>query len=106
VPNAKKPKKGDGRERSTVGQPSREPIDRSARDIPPTVELAATLRTPNGGEAPRCQAVKRDGTQCGAPARKGMRVCARHGGGLAARDSTSAGPSTRSGSRAAPAGAG
>jgi hypothetical protein len=88
VPNAKKPKEGDGRERSTVGQPSREPIDRSARDIPPTVELAATLRTPNGGEAPRCQAVKRDGTQCGAPARKGYRVCARHGAGLTPRPAT------------------
>jgi hypothetical protein len=88
VPDNRKPRKGNGRPRSIVGQPSKEPIDRSARDIPPTVDLAATLRTPNGGEAPRCQAVKRDGTQCGAPARKGYRVCARHGAGFTPRPAT------------------
>jgi hypothetical protein len=63
-------------------------MSRSTRKKPPTVDLAATLRTPNGGEAPRCQAVKRDGTQCGAPARKGMSVCARHGAGLTPRPAT------------------
>ena len=37
---------------------------------------------PNGGTTPRCQALKRGGGQCAAPARKGYRVCARHGAGL------------------------
>jgi hypothetical protein len=50
--------------------------------------LAPFVSTPNGGAAARCQTVKRDGAQCGAPARKGMRVCARHGGGLAAREAS------------------
>jgi hypothetical protein len=63
-------------------------MNRSVPENPPTVELQATLRTPNGGEAPRCQARKRDGAQCGAPARKGMRVCARHGAGFAPRPAT------------------
>ena len=45
----------------------------------------AVTATPNGGVARRCQARKRDGAQCGAPARRGMRVCVRHGGGTKTR---------------------
>ena len=45
----------------------------------------AVVMTPNGGVAQRCQARKRNGRQCGAPSRRGMRVCARHGGGTKAR---------------------
>jgi hypothetical protein len=99
VPNAKKRKKGDGRERSTVGQPSREPMNREAREKPRTVALEPMLRTPNGGEAPRCQAVKRDGTQCGAPARKGMSVCARHGAGFTPRPATATQRERKAGGR-------
>ena len=88
MPDDTKRRKRNGRERSTDGQPSGNRMNRSAREKPLTVALAATLITPNGGQAPRCQAVKRDGAQCGAPARKGMPVCARHGGGMAAREAT------------------
>ena len=44
------------------------------------------LSTPNGGVAPRCQAKRRAGVQCGAPARRGFSVCVRHGAGLPSRD--------------------
>ena len=99
MPHEKKPKKGDGRARSTVGQPSRKPLDRGSPGIPPTVDLAATLSTPNGGEAPRCQALKRGGGQCGAPARKGYRVCARHGAGLTPRPATATQRERKAGGR-------
>ena len=82
VPNERTPMKRNGRERSTDGQPSDTPINRPAR------ALERYISTPNGGTAPRCQGHKKNGDQCGAPARKGMSVCARHGGGLAAREAT------------------
>lgn len=49
-------------------------------------KLEATLTTPNGGTAARCQAVKRDGSQCGKPARVGYEVCGMHGAGYAKRE--------------------
>ena len=51
----------------------------------PAVDLVPFLSTPTGGQAARCQAVKRDGKQCGAPARVGFEVCAKHGAGTAVR---------------------
>jgi len=36
---------------------------------------------PKGGRAPRCQALKKDGTQCGAVATAGFDVCWKHGSG-------------------------
>ena len=62
---------------------TRKAMDRSAAGK--AERLAAVMVTPNGGVAQRCQARKRNGTQCGAPARRGKRVCVRHGGGSAAR---------------------
>lgn len=44
------------------------------------------LFTPNGGVARRCQATRRGGGQCGAPARRGFSVCVRHGAGLRSRE--------------------
>lgn len=40
--------------------------------------LEATVSTPNGGTARRCQAFRGDGTQCAKPARKGFATCASH----------------------------
>lgn len=94
--DARKRKKRNGRERSTDGQPSSEPINRSAGGKP---ALQPFLTIPNGGQAPRCQARKRDGTQCGAPARKGASVCARHGVGLRPREATATTPARRAGGR-------
>jgi len=48
--------------------------------------LEPDLVMPNGGVTPRCQAHKKNGEQCAAPARRGYRVCARHGAGLRARE--------------------
>lgn len=50
------------------------------------LNLAPFLSTPNGGVAPRCQAKRRAGGQCGAPARRGYSVCVRHGAGLPSRE--------------------
>lgn len=44
-------------------------------------EYSATVTTPTGGFAPRCQArSKRHGGQCGAMAVRGKAVCKNHGG--------------------------
>jgi hypothetical protein len=48
--------------------------------------LEPTLTTPNGGTAARCQRVKRDGTQCGKPARVGYDVFGTHGAGYGKRE--------------------
>jgi hypothetical protein len=48
--------------------------------------LEATLSTPNGGVAARCQRVKKDGEQCGKPARVGFDVCGVHGAGYGKRE--------------------
>lgn len=50
------------------------------------LKLEPFLSTPNGGVAPRCQAKRRAGGQCGAPARRGYAVCVRHGAGLPSRE--------------------
>lgn len=44
------------------------------------------MTLPNGGSCARCQRVKKDGRQCGNPARTGFSVCPRHGAGFAARE--------------------
>jgi hypothetical protein len=49
-------------------------------------ELQPYLSIPNGGVAHRCQAMRRAGGQCGAPARRGYSVCVRHGAGLPSRE--------------------
>jgi hypothetical protein len=49
-------------------------------------DLQPFVSTPNGGAARRCQAMRRDGGQCGAPARRGYSVCVRHGAGLPSRE--------------------
>jgi len=49
-------------------------------------DLQSFLSTPNGGVARRCQALRRAGGQCGAPARRGYSVCVRHGVGLPSRE--------------------
>ena len=59
-------------------------MSRTKRKKP--AHLEAHRLTPTGGLAPRCQAVKRDGTQCGGFAREGFTVCPRHGAGFAARE--------------------
>lgn len=46
----------------------------------------ATLTTPKGGVAARCQAVNRQGKQCGKPARTGFQVCGTHGSGYKKRE--------------------
>lgn len=48
--------------------------------------LVATLTIPNGGSAARCQAVNRQGSQCGKPARQGFQACGSHGAGYAKRE--------------------
>jgi hypothetical protein len=48
--------------------------------------LIATLTTPNGGTAQRCQAQNRQGKQCGRPARQDFTVCGSHGAGYAKRE--------------------
>ncbi len=50
------------------------------------VALEPTMTLPNGGVCARCQRVKKNGFQCGAPARVGFSVCPRHGAGFAARE--------------------
>ena len=50
------------------------------------LNLAPFLSTPNGGVARRCQAIRRAGGQCGAPARRGYTVCVRYGAGLPSRE--------------------
>lgn len=45
------------------------------------VKLQAMRPVGNGAMAPRCQALKRDGTQCNAVASTGFRVCRVHGAG-------------------------
>ena len=50
------------------------------------LDLQPFLSTPNGGVARRCQATRRSGGQCGAPARRGFSVCVRHGAGLPSRE--------------------
>jgi hypothetical protein len=59
-------------------RPKKQPADGSA--------LIATRPTRGGGAAPRCQAVKKDGVQCGSYAVTGKRVCPKHGGGMPARE--------------------
>lgn len=52
---------------------SKTPIDKSG--------YSATVTTPTGGKAARCQArSKRHGSQCGAMAVRGKAVCRIHGG--------------------------
>lgn len=80
MPDAKKRRQGNGRERSTDGQPSDTPISRSSPGLEPFIAI------PNGGTAPRCQVRKKNGDQCAAPARRGFTVCSRHGAGTRARE--------------------
>ena len=61
-------------------------MSRDIQDKPPAAGLKPHVLTPTGGVAARCQAVKRDGAQCGASARSGYRVCTRHGAGLPSRE--------------------
>jgi hypothetical protein len=44
------------------------------------------MTLPNGGVCARCQRVKKNGVQCGNPARVGFNVCPRHGAGFKARE--------------------
>ncbi len=53
-------------------------------DLVPNLESRMTL--PNGGVCARCQRIKKDGRQCGNPARTGFSVCPRHGAGFKARE--------------------
>jgi hypothetical protein len=48
--------------------------------------LEQYLTGPNGQHIPRCQALKKNGEQCGASARKGFRVCSQHGAGTRKRE--------------------
>jgi hypothetical protein len=53
----------------------------------PHEPTAATVATPTGGQAARCQArSKRSGEQCKRPARTGYRVCHVHGAGSVKRE--------------------
>ena len=48
--------------------------------------LEPVFTMPNGGSCSRCQARKKDGVQCGSPARNGFSVCSRHGAGFPSRE--------------------
>lgn len=64
---------------------------RTAADLEPTVTL------PKGGIAPRCQALKKDGKQCGGTATAGFDVCWKHGSGSPKRVAEGVRKSVRTG---------
>ena len=58
-----------------------EPYAPGETPLEPTVPVGG-----NGGVAPRCQRIKKDGHQCGNAARSGFSVCPRHGAGFPSRE--------------------
>lgn len=53
---------------------------------PEQTPLETHLPMPRGGVAPRCQRRKKDGSQCGKPARSGYKICSTHGAGYPSRE--------------------
>lgn len=53
---------------------------------PQEIQLEPFITTPTGGQAPRCQRVKKGNSQCQKPARRGSRVCSSHGAGYRSRE--------------------
>lgn len=53
---------------------------------PEQTPLEPYLAMPRGGVAPRCQRVKKDGSQCAKPARSGYKICPTHGAGYPSRE--------------------
>jgi hypothetical protein len=53
---------------------------------PAETPLEEYIAMPRGGVAPRCQRRKKNGQQCGKPARTGYRLCPTHGAGFPSRE--------------------